>query len=406
MRVVLLAPRLAPELEGGTELVARAQARELARRGHDVRIVCGSDEPGPPEPERGEVDGVPFARLRPAPDERYDLRLAHPGLTRRVLAEAEGADVAHVHHWATLSSDLVRALSVRMPTAVTLHDHLASCPRFFRAPPRPSIVCPPPGERAPCVACLRPDAPPGTDLEAELDARAEDFAGELAAAALLVAPSRHHAARCAATLGLEPGALRVVPHGLCRPAPPRADAEPWRGERPLRVLHLGNLGDAKGTGDLVAALAGLPAGRVELLLAGRVLDPADEARWRAAAGDLPLQLLGPYADLAGLVGRADLVALPSRLEESYGLVVDEARALGLPAWVSDRGALPERVGEAGRVLPAEDPAAWRAALAEVLADPGRLAPERRAAREAPRTAAEAAAELESSYERLLAENPG
>ncbi len=409
MKIVLFAPHLAPEFEGGTELVARAQARELARRGHDVKVVCGSDVPAAPDsgalaPERFELDGFPVVRLRRTPAESYDLRLARPRLARACAAEVAGADLAHVHHWSTFSSDLVRSLAIHAPTVVTLHDHLASCPRFFRAPPRATIVCPPRGEFAPCAACLRPELPDGVDAEQELAERARDFALELAAAALVVAPSEHHAARCAATLDLGGRAIEVVPHGFCRELFHRALAlpAPWSGDRPLRVLHFGNLGEAKGTGDLVAALRDLPAGSVELLLAGRVLEPADEARWRAAAGHLPLRAFGGFDHLATLEGVADLAAFPSRLEESYGLVVDEALALGLPTWVSDRGAPAERVGDAGAVLPAEDPTAWRGAFEALLEDPAILGAQRGAIGATLHTAAEAAAQLESAYERVLA----
>jgi glycosyltransferase involved in cell wall biosynthesis len=41
-------------------------------------------------------------------------------------------------------------------------------------------------------------------------------------------------------------------------------------------------------------------------------------------------------------------------------------AAGLPVVVSDRAALPEVVGNAGLIVPAEDPEAWAAALGRLL----------------------------------------
>jgi len=67
-----------------------------------------------------------------------------------------------------------------------------------------------------------------------------------------------------------------------------------------------------------------------------------------------------------------VAVFPSRCEESYGLVVDEALARGVPVVVSDRGALPERVGEAGVVARAGDVAALSEALGALRADPDRL----------------------------------
>jgi glycosyltransferase involved in cell wall biosynthesis len=77
-------------------------------------------------------------------------------------------------------------------------------------------------------------------------------------------------------------------------------------------------------------------------------------------------------------------------------------ALGLPVWVSDRGAPKERVGRAGRVLAAEDASAWTRALSEILADPAALERERLALPAHVRTAADAVRELEELYLSLIA----
>jgi glycosyltransferase involved in cell wall biosynthesis len=81
-------------------------------------------------------------------------------------------------------------------------------------------------------------------------------------------------------------------------------------------------------------------------------------------------LAGPYdADtLRRLAQDADVAAFPSFARESYSLVVDEALRLGLPVLVSDRGALSERIGARGMVLPAGDEQAWGAAIARLASD--------------------------------------
>ena len=84
----------------------------------------------------------------------------------------------------------------------------------------------------------------------------------------------------------------------------------------------------------------------------------------------------PYPNFAAILGKvaaADIAAFPSRAPESYGLVVEEAFAAGLPVFVSDRGALPERVGGAGEILPAEDPSAWADAIQRLLEHPAQVA---------------------------------
>ncbi|MBD3281734.1 glycosyltransferase, partial [Candidatus Uhrbacteria bacterium] len=58
---------------------------------------------------------------------------------------------------------------------------------------------------------------------------------------------------------------------------------------------------------------------------------------------------------------AGMVAVPS-LDEGFGLVALEAMQAGTPVAVSDRGALPEVVGEAGMVIDALDEDGWTGAI--------------------------------------------
>ena len=409
LKLLLVTQHFAPHFEGGTELVARAQARELARRGHDVRVVSGTDRPhSGADAVRETVDGLEVTFLPRHPDEPYDLALERPRLRARLADEWKRADVVHVHHWATLTGTLVRDAARHAPTVVTLHDLFVTCPRFFRVPVAPVESCPERGDFAPCARCLAPDAPAETpaELEAGLARRAESFRAELDAAARIVLPSRSHATHLARTFDLREEKTAIVAHGVCA----RFDAAAvprlaYDGRGPLRVLFLGHRSELKGTRDLANALAMLDEarrGRVELVLLGGELEPGFDAELTAAAGDVRVTFGGGYrldelpARLAA-AGGAHLAALPSRVAESYGLVVDEALALGLPAWVSDRGAPPERVGDAGRVLPAEDSAAWRDAFRELLDRPDMLEDERRAVPAASRTAADAAEELDRLY---------
>ena len=416
MKLALLTQHFPPHFEGGTESVVRAQARELARRGHDVLVVSGTDRPhAGADVVEDEVDGVPVRFLPRRPGEAYDLLLERPRLLELCRSLAREARLVHVHHWSTLSSALVRELGRGRPAVVTLHDSFATCPRFFRVPVAPVERCPEPGELEPCVRCIAPDAG-GTapdELWAGLEARARAFRAEVAAARLVVVPSRAHGERLRAHLGLVPERLAVVHHGLSRPLARAAAPAELDGAGVLRVLHLGHRTAVKGTADLVAALAALPAelrARVELHLLGAELEPGFDDALRGAARGLVLRFHGPYelatlSERVSALGGAHLAALPSRVHESYGLVLDEALALGLPAWVADRGAPKERVGAAGRVLPAADPAAWTRAFRELLEHPDALAAARRAVPERGRTAADAAAELERHYERLLSDGP-
>ena len=404
MKLLVLSPHFAPRFEGGTEVVARAQARELSRRGHDVGVLAGCDTPHRGvDLEREEVDGLSVAFAPRLEHERYDLLLERPRLLELVRAEARGVDAVHLHGWATLAGGLVRALASELPVVVTLHDLFVTCPRFFRLPEGGVERCGERGDVEACLACLRPDAPglAPEQLRSGLIERNRAWQGELDAAAAVVLPSHSQRQRLQALVRLDPARTHVVPHGLCRPVEGLGGGEPWRGEGPLRVLHLGNLTSAKGVRELAEA-AGRVAratGRVELVFAGQCVEPGLERELGRLAAPAPTTFLGPF-DLLTLSGRlrdlggCHLAVLLSRAHESYGLVVDEALALGLPVWVSDRGAPKERVGGAGLVLPAEDVSALARALEEALGDPGLLARQRSAVPLALPTAEDAARSLE------------
>ncbi|MEM7517308.1 MAG: glycosyltransferase, partial [Planctomycetota bacterium] len=209
--------------------------------------------------------------------------------------------------------------------------------------------------------------------------------------------------------------LQVHEPGLCLEVPKTHDSvrrTPWRGDRPLSLLHFGHRRREKGLLDLVQALRELPSGTVELVACGPEKEPGFDAELRAAAAEhFPLHLFGAYdgGQLAALASACDFAAFPSRIEEADALVVDEALALGLPVWAST-GADPQgRIQSGarstsetlesapGRVLHAADPQTWRAAFEELLSSPEQHEEERAAltwSRGNQRTAQEAASELE------------
>ena len=87
----------------------------------------------------------------------------------------------------------------------------------------------------------------------------------------------------------------------------------------------------------------------------------------------------PDDDVARLMCGAELLCLPSYME-GFGMSVAEAMACGTAVVVSDRGSLPEVVGDAG-VVSAPEPEAVAAAVQALVDDPGRLEDLRRAALE-------------------------
>ena len=72
-------------------------------------------------------------------------------------------------------------------------------------------------------------------------------------------------------------------------------------------------------------------------------------------------------DLPGLYANAELFVLPS-FDEGFGLPALEAMACGTPVIVSDGGALPETVGNAGHVFSLEEPDSLAQAIESCLGD--------------------------------------
>jgi glycosyltransferase involved in cell wall biosynthesis len=148
----------------------------------------------------------------------------------------------------------------------------------------------------------------------------------------------------------------------------RLDAGP---DQPI-VLHVGRLAPEKNVGVLIAALRLAAAGlgpRAVFVVAG---EGPDAGRLRAALPDARhLGFLDRDA-LAGLYASADLCVLPSHTE-TCGLVALEAMASGLPVIAADAGGFRESVrpGRNGVLVRPDNPQAFAAAIAELVADPAR-----------------------------------
>jgi phosphatidylinositol alpha-mannosyltransferase len=149
---------------------------------------------------------------------------------------------------------------------------------------------------------------------------------------------------------------------------PRLDGYPRTGKT---VLFLGRYDEPrKGMSVLLGALPMLVQQfpDVQLLIVGR----GDEDELRSQAGELVdhLRFLGQVDDAgkASALRSADVYCAPHTGGESFGIVLVEAMAAGTAVVASDLHAFRRvlRDGEAGCLVPVDDPAALAAALAAVL----------------------------------------
>lgn len=139
-----------------------------------------------------------------------------------------------------------------------------------------------------------------------------------------------------------------------------------------RVLFAGRLVPYKRPLDVVAAAARLAAaGRpIELTIAGAG-ELEGDLRTAAQAAGLGVTFLGfvNQSRLPEVYAAADALVLPSGAEETWGLVVNEAMACGVPAVVSDAvGCGPDLVepGVTGEVVPLDDVGGLATAIDRVL----------------------------------------
>jgi glycosyltransferase involved in cell wall biosynthesis len=160
---------------------------------------------------------------------------------------------------------------------------------------------------------------------------------------------------------------------LCPPGAP-----PWTPrDQQLTGTHLlfmGTIEPRKNVGVLLRAYADLLVRRQDappLVLAGKVAPACqgilDEIGRPPLAGHV--RHVGYVAGMQReqLYRDAAMLLLPS-LEEGFGMPALEAMTIGVPVIVSDRGALPEVVGQAGLIVGADDHLGLTAAMESVLSD--------------------------------------
>lgn len=170
--------------------------------------------------------------------------------------------------------------------------------------------------------------------------------------------------------------------------PPRDDPP----GRPLRVVCHGRIDPNKGQDAAAEAVAQLRAEGldVELTVIGEPRTfgfdqaSADEyaSRVQDAVTSAGGRILGwvSHDELAAELRTYDIACALSRVHEPFGLAALEAMASGCAVIATDQGGLPEVVGSAGMIVPADSPTEVAAAIF-ALSDPARLRRVRRSCAE-------------------------
>ena len=194
-------------------------------------------------------------------------------------------------------------------------------------------------------------------------------------AARIVVPSQFTAIEVERQLGVAAGRIAICPPGApdwaARGAPP-SDGY---------ILFFSTLEPRKNVGGLLDAYERLiaraehgpaEAGSLpELVLAGKATEGAGPWLERIARPPLAghVRHIGYVepANRQALYAGARMLVMPS-FEEGFGLPVLEAMTLGVPVVASNRGSLPEVLGDAGPLVNPDEPDEVAAAMARVLDD--------------------------------------
>ena len=150
-------------------------------------------------------------------------------------------------------------------------------------------------------------------------------------------------------------------------------------DHPPLILTAAHLYPRKGIDLVLQALAQLRDLEWQYVIAGAEAGAGYRLQYERMAEALGIgsrvRFLGriPRGDLWRLMARASIFVMTSRPDpddiESFGIVYIEAQAFGVPCAAARVAGVPDAVGEAGALLPPEDPDALAAVLRDWLSHP-------------------------------------
>lgn len=404
-----------PFAMGGTEVFARTIALSQAEH-REVSVYARLSDPSRPKGEPIElVDGGVRVRLvvnNFLQRDPFSRNALHDGVFSadfdRFLEETRPG-LLHVHHLAGHAASLPELARRRgIPVVFQLQDWWLLCSRVNLLHSGGGVCTGPSPLK--CAACRSLTAlPPSFLTNPALHALRAGLMRRTLQADRYVAGSEY-LVRSWSEAGWLPGsaAVDVVPYGSPSAGTPLSPGteEP---RLPLRFGFVGALMPHKGPHVAVEAFRGVsPAEAVLRLWGDPSPDPAYAEALRAAVGETGARIEGAFADgeKERVFSGIDVLVVPSAGLESYGIVVDEAMAHGVPVIASRIGALVERLDDScGAFFEPGDAAGLREIVRRLVARPETIAQWRRAMPPV-RTMRDAAHRIEEIYSELLAGGAG
>ena len=331
LRIVQVSP-YSWDVPGGVQIHVRELSAHLRALGHEVRILAPGRHPG------SRADALIVGRAVPVRGNGSVARISFGPQVGRMVGRALRdfrPDVIHVHEPLVPSVSMHAVLQANAPVVATFHSNVGRervGSLWFRL----------------AVPMIRP------------------VWNRLARRIAVSEAARH-----SVTSRMGDGDLRIVPNGV--DVSRFAAAKPAELPPGRHVLFVGRLEERKGFPVAVQAFAELARVYPDL----RLLVIGDGTE-RDAVETLPadarsrVEMLGRVDDdrLASYLKAADLYIGPATGGESFGIVLAEAMAAGLPIIASDIDGYRDvaRDGREALLVPPGDPAALVAGVRRVLDD--------------------------------------
>jgi glycosyltransferase involved in cell wall biosynthesis len=374
MKIVMLMSVYGANAVGGAERQTAILSRSLVMRGHTVEIVSLGSRfsavthnldfhgikvthiPLTQIYDPYGLDGVKTKQQRSALQRAlwHGLDIYNPWMVRKVkrhLALSK-PDILFTHALQGFSVGVwgaARQLGIKVVHMV--HDHALVCPNTAMS--RGERVC-----KTPCDSC-------------RVFSKATFLIASMPDA--VVGPSQNVLDRHRQFGWFIDTAIQgVIPNALPDDWPAaNNDSGRFTDARPLVFGFLGRLDSTKGADTLARAASQFTANQCQVRFGG-----AGDGNLLVAGLRIPpgvIEFCGTV-NAAEFLANIDVLVTVSRAPETFCNVVMEAAALGVPAIVSDRGALPERVenGAAGWIVPAGNADALVKAMANCIENRGEV----------------------------------
>ncbi len=359
MRIMLVHNRYRSAAPSGENRVVDQESEALAALGHEVvRFERNSDE----------IEQWSAARKALLPARVVWNREAHRDLTAALRGHRP--DIVHVHNTFPLLSPAVlyACRDAAVPVVATIHNYKLACASgdFFRD----GAVCHDCADGLPVRAvlhgCYRGSRAATAPVALSASMHRQAWKSLVSAYVFISASQRD----LLGGLGLAPDRVFVRHNLIPRRSVKQVAREPI-------MVYAGRLDEAKG---LRLLMAGWDCYRgksgdsgLRLVIAGAGPLGSEVAAWASTRPSVDMVGQLDSARCAELMSRSRAVILPSAWEETFGLVVVEAMAVGVPPIATEHGSFVELItpGVDGVLFRPGDPAALGLAVADAEAHPER-----------------------------------